>query len=612
MAPPRPLPAGAGRGAAGAPDRLPDLGPAGRRRRQRGGHLPRPHRLGRRRPLVDPHVRAWEGLRPRSRLRRLLQPAGELLRDHRPRLDATRPPGPRTAARFPEITIRDMVEAQHALVRALGVRRVRMVIGGSLGGMQALEWALLHPELVESLAFIASTARHSAWAIGLSEAQRQAIFADPRWRGGDYLLEDPPSAGLAAARMQAMLTYRSAPSFEERFGRRPQAEDLFAIESYLRYQGQQLVDRFDAATYVTLTKAMDTHDVTRGRGDLDEVLHAIRQPTLVVSIDSDVLYWPSEQREVARLVPGARFAILDSPQGHDAFLIDVERLSDLVAEFRGGAGGAAGAGRAAGPRLPGARRLPAGGRQGQGGRGAAGAAAGAADRAGAGLRRGAAGGRAGRPARRPAGRGGGGPRRLARAAGGRRRGRAARRPDRPGAARPAGPAAPPDPGGRDRGRGNGRGLRAGLPARHRRRRLQQAAADGLGAAARRRPGGPAAARTSLELRRLGGGQPAGARHAAPADPGRGPGDAGGGLPLLHRRLHLRRAVPRDPALHGAPLGHGARPHRGGPPRRPLRRRLGPQAAGAGARAGRGGGAGRRAHRRRSCRRSCWSAAAPRR
>jgi homoserine O-acetyltransferase len=237
--------------------------------------------------------------------------------------------------RFPAITIRDMVAAQHALLRALRVNRVRLVIGGSLGGMQALEWALMFPELVEAVAFVASTARHSAWAIGLSEAQRQTIYADPRWRDGQYDPEDPPSAGLAAARMQAMLSYRSAPSFEERFGRRPQTEDLFAIESYLRYQGQQLVDRFDAATYVTLTEAMDSHDVARGRGDLDEVLRGVRQPMLVVSIDSDVLYWPAEQREVSRLVPNARFAVLDSPQGHDAFLIDVDRLSDLVADFRG-------------------------------------------------------------------------------------------------------------------------------------------------------------------------------------------------------------------------------------------------------------------------------------
>jgi homoserine O-acetyltransferase len=236
---------------------------------------------------------------------------------------------------FPAVSIRDMVRAQHALVQALGVRRVRMVIGGSLGGMQALEWALLYPELVESVAFIASTARHSAWCIGISEAQRQAIFADPRWKDGRYDPDEAPEAGLSAARIMAMLTYRSAPSFEERFGRRPQTEDLFAVESYLRYQGQQLVERFDPATYVTLTRAMDTHDVARGRGDLDDVLRSIRQPTLVVSIDSDVLYWPREQREVAQLIPGARLAVLDSPQGHDAFLIDVDRLSDLVAEFRG-------------------------------------------------------------------------------------------------------------------------------------------------------------------------------------------------------------------------------------------------------------------------------------
>jgi len=236
---------------------------------------------------------------------------------------------------FPAITVRDIVRAQQALTTALGVKRIRMVIGGSLGGMQVLEWALLYPELVESGAFVASTARHSAWCIGLSEAQRQAIYADPRWKDGRYDPADPPAAGLAAARMMAMLSYRSQPSFEMRFGRRPHTEDLYAIESYLRYQGQQLVDRFDPATYVTLTRAMDTHDVSRGRGDFDDVLRSIRQPTLVVSIDSDVLYWPWEQREVANLVPNARLAVMDSPHGHDAFLIDVDRLNDMVVDFRG-------------------------------------------------------------------------------------------------------------------------------------------------------------------------------------------------------------------------------------------------------------------------------------
>src|SRR5512138_2790394 len=153
--------------------------------------------------------------------------------------------------------------------------------------------------------------------------------------GGSYDPADPPVDGLAAARMMAMLSYRSRPSFEMRFARRQQAEDTYAVESYLRYQGQQLVERFDPATYVTLTKAMDTHDVARGRGDYDDVLRSLRQPTLVVSIDSDVLYWPWEQREVATLAPNAKLAVMDSPHGHDAFLIDVDRLSDMVADFRG-------------------------------------------------------------------------------------------------------------------------------------------------------------------------------------------------------------------------------------------------------------------------------------
>ncbi len=252
---------------------------------------------------------------------------------------------------FPPFTVRDMVAMQGVLARLLGIRRVRMVIGGSLGGMQALEWALLFPGMVESIVPIASPARHSPWAIGLSEAQRQAIFADPRWREGRYDPDDPPAEGLAAARMMAMCTYRSRESFEQRFGRRPQAADLFAVESYLRYQGQALVDRFDAATYVGLTRAMDTHDVSRGRGELQEVLRGVQQPALVVSIPSDVLYLPDEQRELVEHLPRGRLAHLDSPHGHDAFLIEVERLSALVAEFRGrpAASPGKGAGRAAEP-----------------------------------------------------------------------------------------------------------------------------------------------------------------------------------------------------------------------------------------------------------------------
>ncbi len=236
---------------------------------------------------------------------------------------------------FPPVTVRDMVRAQRELLRALGVERVALAVGGSLGGMQVLEWALSYPELVEAIAPIATSGRHSAWAIGLSEGQRQAIAADPRWRGGRYDPADPPAAGLAAARMMAMCMYRHKSSFDERFGRRLQTAELFAMESYLRYQGQQLVERFDAATYVALTRAMDAHDVARGRGDYQEVLRSVRAPALVVSIDSDVLYPPDEQAELARGIPGARLVRLASKDGHDAFLIDVDWLSDRVAEFRG-------------------------------------------------------------------------------------------------------------------------------------------------------------------------------------------------------------------------------------------------------------------------------------
>ncbi len=259
---------------------------------------------------------------------------------------------------FPPVTVRDMVRAQRELLRLRGVNKVRLAVGGSLGGMQTLEWALCYPDLVEAIAPVACSARHSAWAIGLSEAQRGAIAADPRWRGGRYDPADPPAEGLAAARMMAMCTYRSMPSFEERFGRRPQAAGLFAVESYLRYQGQQLVDRFDAATYVALTKAMDSHDVARGRGELEEVLRSLSQPALVVSIESDALYPPAEQEEMARLLPRARLERLASLDGHDAFLIDVDWLSERVAEFRGRplAGTRRAALRApASPRAPGGR-----------------------------------------------------------------------------------------------------------------------------------------------------------------------------------------------------------------------------------------------------------------
>lgn len=237
-------------------------------------------------------------------------------------------------ASFPTITIRDMIHAQKRLMDFLGVRKIKMVIGGSLGGMQALEWALMFPDNVESVVTISASGRHSAWCIGISEAQRQAIYADADFKNGNYNLNEQPKKGLAAARMMAMLTYRSKQIFDDRFARRQQSNNLYEVESYLRYQGQKLVERFDANTYITLTKAMDAHDVGRNRGDYESVLRQLGAPTLVISADSDLLYLPEEQEELARLIPNSELAVMHTPNGHDAFLIDVPEVARLVADFR--------------------------------------------------------------------------------------------------------------------------------------------------------------------------------------------------------------------------------------------------------------------------------------
>ena len=234
---------------------------------------------------------------------------------------------------FPALTIRDTVQAHRQLLQYLGVQSVELVIGGSMGGMQVLEWALLG-DFVKRIAPMAVGGRHSAWCIAWSEAQRQAIYADPNWNGGRYEPGHGPVAGLAAARMMAMVSYRSMEIYEERFGRSKQQSDdsLWAVEGYLRYQGQKLVDRFDANCYVHLTRQMDSHDVSRGRGDYVDVLQRIQQPALVIGIESDILYPIREQEELARYLPNSTLRVLDSPHGHDAFLIELDVLNELIPE----------------------------------------------------------------------------------------------------------------------------------------------------------------------------------------------------------------------------------------------------------------------------------------
>ncbi len=238
---------------------------------------------------------------------------------------------------FPSITIRDMVHLQKAVLDELGVTHLDLVIGGSMGGMQVLEWGILYPDRVGAIAPIAVGSAQSAWAIGISEAQRHAITSDPNFSAGRYPPQAPPADGLATARMFAMCSYRSHESFESKFARTEDA-GTFGVQAYLRHQGTTLVERFDANTYLTLIDAMDSHDLGRNRGPREAIARRITQPALVVGITSDVLYPLAEVKALAEVLPNATFAVLDSPQGHDAFLTDTTELDEIVQGFLAGLG----------------------------------------------------------------------------------------------------------------------------------------------------------------------------------------------------------------------------------------------------------------------------------
>jgi homoserine O-acetyltransferase len=302
------------------------------------------------------------------------------------------------------------------LLDELGVRQIAAVIGGSMGGMLVLEWAYFGKDYVRCIVPIATSSRHSAWGISWGEAQRQSIYADPKYEDGYYSFSDPPTTGLGAARMSALLTYRSRNSFESRFGRntpdaskrqtisgnqhpsdihfgihndghkhsrspssrsgsargtpKPEATSngnasyftdpqfhgatvaatpvperkkststYFSAQSYLRYQGEKFVKRFDGNCYIAITRKLDTHDVSRYRVSPDstnpiaEALAQIEQPTLVLGIESDGLFTFGEQEEIAASIPNARLRKIDSPEGHDAFLLQFEQVNHHTLEF---------------------------------------------------------------------------------------------------------------------------------------------------------------------------------------------------------------------------------------------------------------------------------------
>ncbi|SCU95280.1 LAMI_0F01816g1_1 [Lachancea mirantina] len=322
---------------------------------------------------------------------------------------------------FPLCTVRDDVRAHKLVLESLGVSSIACVIGGSMGGMLALEWAAsFGKDYVRNIVALATSARHSAWCISWSEAQRQSIYSDPKYLDGYYSLEEPPTVGLAAARMSALLTYRSRNSFESKFARRlpstvhqkksnrkdmPKSSNLhqhnlsihndghvrtivkertpststisvssdtssadslksassvtlstlssagpakgasnlkpaqtyFSAQSYLRYQGEKFVNRFDANCYISITRKMDTHDLARdrieGEEEVEEVLRALEQPSLIIGIKSDGLFTYSEQEFLAANIPDSQLENIDSPEGHDAFLLEFHFINDLIKKF---------------------------------------------------------------------------------------------------------------------------------------------------------------------------------------------------------------------------------------------------------------------------------------
>lgn len=245
---------------------------------------------------------------------------------------------------FPTVTIRDMVQAQYHLVKSFGIAKLRSVLGGSMGGMQAFEWGVTYPDMMETLIPIASCGRFSAMGIAYNNVMRQAIMNDPDWNGGEYYGKTFPEKGLNLARRIGMITYRSFDLYEERFGRSiVPTHDPFAmnseyqVERYLSYQGEKLVGRFDANSYLFLMKAMDLHDISGGRGEYDEALAQIQARTFLIGIDSDFLFPASELKQDAdilqRMGKPAIYRELHSIHGHDAFLIEFEQMNGWIKQF---------------------------------------------------------------------------------------------------------------------------------------------------------------------------------------------------------------------------------------------------------------------------------------
>ncbi len=232
---------------------------------------------------------------------------------------------------FPLVTNRDIVASFDLLRQHLGISKIHTVVGGSLGGQQAMEWAIQQPGICEKLILIATNAKHSPWGIAFNEAQRMAIEADPTWKENDLRAG---TEGLKAARAIGMISYRAYDGFEETQSEANNEKiDNFRASSYQRYQGQKLANRFNAFTYWRFSKAMDSHNVGRGRKSVIDALNTIKAKTLVVGIETDFLFPVSEQRFLAEHIVNARLEIIQSAYGHDGFLVEFDQFKKIVRRF---------------------------------------------------------------------------------------------------------------------------------------------------------------------------------------------------------------------------------------------------------------------------------------
>jgi homoserine O-acetyltransferase/O-succinyltransferase len=246
---------------------------------------------------------------------------------------------------FPVVTIQDMINAQKLLLKHLGIEKLLSVAGGSMGGMQALKWAILYPDMVNSVITIATSACLSAQGIALNEVGRQAIMNDPNWNNGDYYSSKAPDAGLSLARMIGHITYLSDKHMHEKFGRRFKNEDLslsyfkneFSVESYLHYQGTQFVDRFDANSYLYITKAIDYFDLKKDYGNLHTAFANVQANFLIISFTSDWLYPSNQSKEIVQALrangKNVVYTDIETDMGHDTFLLDYEPLKKNISNF---------------------------------------------------------------------------------------------------------------------------------------------------------------------------------------------------------------------------------------------------------------------------------------